>query len=115
MPLPCWLWSPSSVRLMATRNHASHYEFDVASVKPTASADEKSFLRSRSRPASHDENNFLCAGSCCSPTLVQDYQLAGDPPWMGSDHYDIQATAESGTSVQQMEGANAPGTAGRAV
>jgi uncharacterized protein (TIGR03435 family) len=36
---------------------------------------------------------------------VQDYQLSGDPPWVGTDHYDIQAKADGNTSVQQMEGA----------
>ncbi len=35
---------------------------------------------------------------------VQDYQLSGDPPWLASEHYDIQATAAGNTSVQQMEG-----------
>jgi uncharacterized protein (TIGR03435 family) len=34
---------------------------------------------------------------------VQDYQLSGDPPWTGSDHYDIQAKAEGNASVRQME------------
>jgi uncharacterized protein (TIGR03435 family) len=35
---------------------------------------------------------------------VQDYQLSGDPPWLASEHYDIQATTAGNTSVQQMEG-----------
>ena len=35
---------------------------------------------------------------------LQDYQLAGDPSWMHSDNYDIQAKADGNPSVQQMEG-----------
>jgi len=35
---------------------------------------------------------------------VADYQVAGGPCWIGSDRYDIQATAEGGATVQQMEG-----------
>jgi len=35
---------------------------------------------------------------------VQDYQLLGDPSWISSEHYDIQAKADGNTSVQQMEG-----------
>jgi len=35
---------------------------------------------------------------------VQDYRLLGDPPWVDSDHYDIQAKAGGATTVQQMEG-----------
>jgi len=35
---------------------------------------------------------------------VKDFQISGDPPWIGSDHYDIQAKAEGNASVKQMEG-----------
>jgi uncharacterized protein (TIGR03435 family) len=35
---------------------------------------------------------------------VQDYQIAGAPGWIDSEHYDVQAKAESNPSVQQMEG-----------
>jgi uncharacterized protein (TIGR03435 family) len=35
---------------------------------------------------------------------IQDYELSGDPPWIASEHYDIEATARGDSSVQQMEG-----------
>jgi len=35
---------------------------------------------------------------------VQDYQLTGDPSWIGSEHYDIEAKADGNVSVQKMEG-----------
>jgi uncharacterized protein (TIGR03435 family) len=35
---------------------------------------------------------------------VQDYQIAGAPGWIDSEHYDVQAKAGSNPSVQQMEG-----------
>jgi len=34
---------------------------------------------------------------------LQDYQLAGDPAWVGSERYDVEAKANGGASVQQME------------
>ena len=35
---------------------------------------------------------------------VQDFQIAGTPGWIDTEHYDVQAKAESNPSVQQMEG-----------
>lgn len=35
---------------------------------------------------------------------IQDHQLLGVPPWIDSEHYDIQAKAGGNTTVQQMEG-----------
>lgn len=34
----------------------------------------------------------------------QPYQIAGDPPWISTSNYDIQATASGNTSVNEMEG-----------
>jgi uncharacterized protein (TIGR03435 family) len=34
---------------------------------------------------------------------LQDYQLAGDPAWVDSEHYDVQAKADAAASVQEME------------
>jgi uncharacterized protein (TIGR03435 family) len=34
---------------------------------------------------------------------LQDYQLIGDPAWIGSEHYDVQAKGDAGASVQEME------------
>ena len=35
---------------------------------------------------------------------IQDYQLIGEPGWIGSENYDIQAKADGSPSVKQMEG-----------
>ena len=35
---------------------------------------------------------------------VRDFQLAGEPAWIGSAHQDIQAKAEGDVPVKQMEG-----------
>jgi uncharacterized protein (TIGR03435 family) len=35
---------------------------------------------------------------------IQGYQIIGEPSWVASDNYDIQAKAEGDTTVNQMEG-----------
>ena len=35
---------------------------------------------------------------------IQDYQLAGEPGWVASEHFDIEAKVAGATSVQEMEG-----------
>lgn len=35
---------------------------------------------------------------------VQDHQIVGAPVWLDSEHYDVEARADSNPSVQQMEG-----------
>jgi len=48
--------------------------------------------------------NFSLRQLILSAYGVQDYQISGDPPWLGSGHYDIQAKAQGHISVKQMEG-----------
>jgi uncharacterized protein (TIGR03435 family) len=77
--------------------------FEIASVKPTAAADGRSLIQAvRGRLIM---TNLALRRLILIAYGVQDYQLSGDPSWIGSEHYDIQATADGNTSVQQMEGA----------
>lgn len=35
---------------------------------------------------------------------IQGFQIAGDPPWIGSSNYDVQAVAAGNTPVNEIEG-----------
>jgi uncharacterized protein (TIGR03435 family) len=48
--------------------------------------------------------NFSLRGLIQFAYGVRDFQLAGEPAWSGSVHYDVQAKAEGDFSVKQMEG-----------
>jgi uncharacterized protein (TIGR03435 family) len=48
--------------------------------------------------------NFSLRGLIQFAYGVRDFQLIGEPAWIGSAQYDIQAKAEADVSVKQMEG-----------
>jgi len=79
-----------------------HAGFEVASVRPTANADGQSLFQAV--PGRLRLTNLTLRRLILNAYAVQDYQLAGDPSWVTSEHYDIQATSAGNTSVQQMEG-----------
>ena len=76
--------------------------FEVASVKPTASADGRSLLQAV-------QGRLIITNLALRRLILiaynlQDYQLTGDPPWADSEHYDIQDKADGNPSVREMEG-----------
>jgi uncharacterized protein (TIGR03435 family) len=79
-----------------------HSGFEVASVKPTVNAEGQSLLQAV--PGRLRMTNLALRRLILNAYAVQDYQLSGDPSWVASEHYDIQATTAGTTSVQQMEG-----------
>ena len=76
--------------------------FDVATIKPAANASGQSLLQAV--PGRLRMTNLTLRRLILNAYGVQDYQLLGDPAWLASEHYDIQATAAGTASVQQMEG-----------
>jgi uncharacterized protein (TIGR03435 family) len=48
--------------------------------------------------------NFSLRGLIQFAYGVRDFQLVGEPAWIGAAHYDVQAKAEGDFSVNQMEG-----------
>src|SRR3569833_2527129 len=74
---------------------------EAASVKPTASADGRSLVQAASGRLTM--RNLALRRMILIAWDLQDYQLTGDPAWVGSEHYDVQAKADSGASVQEME------------
>jgi uncharacterized protein (TIGR03435 family) len=92
----------SAAAVGQTQPPTTHTEFEIASVKPTASADGRSLLQAL--PGRLTMTNLTLRRLILIAYGVQDYQLSGDSPWTGSEHYDVQAKADGETSVQQMEG-----------
>src|SRR6185437_6423533 len=76
--------------------------FEVASVKPAASPDGRSLVQAALGRLTM--RNLALRRMILIAWDLQDYQLAGDPAWVGSEHYDVQAKADAGASVQEMEG-----------
>jgi uncharacterized protein (TIGR03435 family) len=77
-------------------------KFDVASVRPTASTDGRALLQAT--PGRLMMTNLGLRRLILIAWGIQDYQLAGDPPWIESARYDIEAKADGNPSIQQMEG-----------
>jgi uncharacterized protein (TIGR03435 family) len=76
--------------------------FDVASVRPAASADGRALLQAT--PGRLAMTNLAPRRLILNAYDIQDYQLVGGPGWIDSDRYDIQAKAEGNPTVRQMEG-----------
>ncbi|HEY2382831.1 MAG TPA: TIGR03435 family protein [Terriglobia bacterium] len=76
--------------------------FEVASVKPSASASDRALIQAV--PGRLLMENFAPRTLIVLAYGVGDYQVAGGPSWIGSDRFDVQAKAEGNATVQQMEG-----------
>lgn len=81
---------------------AATLKFDVASVRPTTGADGRALLQAT--PGRLAMRNLSPRRLILIAYDIQDYQLVGDPGWVDSEHYDIQAKADGNPSVQRMEG-----------
>jgi uncharacterized protein (TIGR03435 family) len=77
-------------------------KFEVASVKHNISGSDKAYLQAT--PGRLAITNVTLKRLILNAWDLQDYQLYGDPSWIASEHYDIQARPEGNPSVQQMEG-----------
>lgn len=81
---------------------SSQPEFEVASVKLAANPEGRALLQAV--PGQLQMTNITLRRLVLIAYGVQDYQLSGGPQWIDSEHYDIQAKANSSTTIQQMEG-----------
>ena len=76
--------------------------FEVASVKPSASASDRALVQAV--PGRLLMEHFAPRTLIVLAYGVGDYQVAGGPSWIGSEYFDVQAKAEGDATVQQMEG-----------
>jgi uncharacterized protein (TIGR03435 family) len=77
-------------------------QFEVASIKPSNSADEKALLEAV--PGRLRIENVTPRTLIVVAYGVAAYQGSGAPSWAESEHYNVRAKAEGNPSVQQMEG-----------
>jgi uncharacterized protein (TIGR03435 family) len=91
-----------SVPLTDAQSPTARPAFEVASVKPDARGGNASYVQAS--PGRLSPTNFSLRGLIVFAYGVRDYQISGDPAWLGSDYYDIQAKAEGNAPVKQMEG-----------
>jgi uncharacterized protein (TIGR03435 family) len=92
----------SGVVFGQVRSFPARPGFEVASVEPAASADGKALLQAT--PGRLVMTNLALRRLILIAYDVKDYQLAGDPGWLDSGHYDIEAKADGNPSVREMEG-----------
>jgi uncharacterized protein (TIGR03435 family) len=76
--------------------------FEVATVKQNTGSDGKAFLQAVQGRLIM--TNLPLRRMILNAYDLQDYQLSGDPPWVNSEHYDVQAKADGNPSVRAMEG-----------
>ena len=86
--------------------NAQRPQFEVASVKHNISGSDKAYLKAT--PGRLAMTNISLKRLILNAYDLEDYQISGDPSWIASEHYDIQATAEGNPSVRQMEGPMLP-------
>src|SRR6516164_3101415 len=85
-----------------TPSPPAHTGFEVASVKQNTGSDGRAFIQAVQGRLIM--TNLTLRRLILNAYDLQDYQLAGDPPWANSEHYDIQAKADGNPSVREMQG-----------
>jgi len=95
--------APLTAQTPEANPSAGKLEFEVASVKPSASTtDLRAYVQAV--PGRLNIRNFTPRTLIQFAYEVADYQVLGGPSWITSAHYDIQAKAERSPSSHQMTG-----------
>jgi uncharacterized protein (TIGR03435 family) len=89
-----------SIAALAVCLQAQTPEFDAASIKPSATAGGRKSLSSD--PGRITYSSVTLRDCLMAAYDVKDYQISG-PDWMGTDRYDIVATAGGAISDESMK------------
>ena len=92
----------SSASVCLTQEPKARFEFEVASIRPRASADGRAYVQAIQGRLSMV--NFSLQQLIFFAYDIPSNQVLGLREWMASNHFDIQATTESNATVKQMEG-----------
>jgi uncharacterized protein (TIGR03435 family) len=87
--------------LAKAQSPPSHPQFEVASIKPNSSGDERAMLKPFLGGRLTLEN-FSLRMLLGFAYQVMDFQISGGPGWMDSDRYDIAAKADVNTPPGQV-------------
>jgi uncharacterized protein (TIGR03435 family) len=97
VPIAIGLLNAPASRAQST---AGRPEFDVASIKPSNSADRRTLYRST--PGQFTANNFTVKMLIARAYDIKPFQIVGGPGWTGSDLFDI--VGKSGpTNLEQTK------------
>jgi len=80
---------------------AAQFSFEVASIRPNNSGSGSSGT------SINEGGRFIATNVTLKSLLIrayklQEYQLTGGPPWLGTDHYDISAKPEDKASEDEV-------------
>lgn len=92
----------NAVALCQTQQAVAGPEFEVASIRPRTSTDNRAYVQALQGRLVME--NFSLKQFILFAYDVPNNQVLGVQGWMDSNHFDIQATTESNTTVKQMEG-----------
>jgi uncharacterized protein (TIGR03435 family) len=92
----------NAVAFCQTQQPVARPEFEVASIRPHASADNRAYVQAFQGRLVME--NFSLKQFILFAYDVTNNQVLGVQAWMDSNHFDIQATTESNATVKQMEG-----------
>ena len=92
----------NAVAFCQTRQPVPRPEFEVASIRPHASANNGAYVQALQGRLVM--TNFSLKQLILFAYDVPNNQVLGVQPWMDSNHYDVQATTESSATVKQVEG-----------
>ncbi len=81
----------------------SNLQFEVTSVRPNDSGETERYVRPA--PGRLSIRNMTLKGLVTVAYGIREFQLAGGPGWIDSETYDIEATADSRATPQQLIGA----------
>jgi uncharacterized protein (TIGR03435 family) len=101
------LWSVAFLLSAVSPSEAQTPTFDVASVKPRTSCQSGSRGAGPNRGAvSPDRLDLQCRTviDLVQTAYGRDISISGGPAWIGSEHYDIDAKAETLQSQETMRG-----------
>jgi bla regulator protein blaR1 len=104
-PLLVGALSAPVLRAQSAQIAADNPSFEVASIKPNASGDGRVFMQTQ--PGRFTATNVTLRLLIRNAYQLQDFQIAGGPSWMSSDHFDIVAKIEDG--LDAPSGPRAPG------
>jgi uncharacterized protein (TIGR03435 family) len=95
----------ASLGLLQSQNvtPAPRSEFEVATIKPTASYDGRSFVQVLPGGGLRVSGATL-KGLLASAYQVRSFQISGGPGWIDSEHFDVVAKADRSDSSEDLPG-----------
>ncbi len=92
----------ASASLFMAAPQARPLAFEVASIKPNASGDNRVMMQ-RAAGGRVNASGFSLKMLMRNAFRIQDFQIIGGPAWIASDRWDIQAKSEENATPAQVD------------